>query len=300
MSAQAKVLSAWRSAAEGVRHAPFVHAVAVLTLTIALFTAGLARGVDSFVQALLGSLGGAVTVTVYLEDGLAPEKAEALRATLETRVGGRATLVSPDQALARLGRELPEVQGLLVTLEDNPLPPSVELAVPEGQRDPASLRQLAEALRKLPGVTEVEWGEEAVGRLSAIARVLRLGGAVAFVVVLLATITIVSATLQLSIYARREEIEIQKLVGATDRFVKVPFVIEGVLQGLLGGALAVAGLAALSRLAVPRLEELLAFLMAGALAPQLLTPRLVVELVLGGALLGLSGSLLAVRRFLRV
>ncbi|MCI0571690.1 MAG: permease-like cell division protein FtsX [Myxococcaceae bacterium] len=299
MSALAKAASAWRSTAEGVRHAPFVHAIAVVTLTIALFTAGLARGADALIQSLLASLGGEVRVTVYLEEGLPEEDAETLRRGLEQRVGGAATLVTPTDALERLGRELPEVRGLLVSLEDNPLPPSVELAVPEGRRTPEALRALAMEARRLPGVTDVEWGEEAVARLSAIARVLRLGGAVAFAVVLLATVTIVAATLQLSIYARREEIEIQKLVGATDRFVRVPFVLEGLLQGLLGGALASAGLLAFSRSAGPHLAQLLAFLVEGGVAPALLTPRLVMELLLGGALLGLMGSLLAVRRFLR-
>lgn len=300
MSGVAKLLSAWRSAAEGVRHAPFVHGVAVLTLTIALFSVGLARGADGLVQALLASLGGQVTVTVYVEDGLTAQEAEALRAALATRAGGSAALVSPAQALERLGRELPEVRGLLVSLEDNPLPTSVELTVPEGRRGPEALRQLAASVRELPGVADVEWGEEAVGRLSVLARLLRLGGAVAFAVVLLVTITVVSATLQLSIYARREEIEIQKLVGATDRFVRAPFVLEGVVQGVLGGVLATGGLVALARVAGPHLGPLLAFLVPGDVAPPLVTPRLLLELVAGGALLGLLGSVLAVRRFLRV
>jgi cell division transport system permease protein len=298
-SGTAKVASAWRSAAEGVRHAPFVHAVAVLTLTIVLFTAGLARGADAFLQGLLASLGGEVRVTVYLADGLPAADAEALAAALGERVGGRAALVSPAQALERLGRELPEVRGLLVSLEDNPLPASVELSVPPARRTAEALAAFAREARGLPGVADVEWGEEAVGRLSALARLLRVGAALAFAVVLLATVTVVAATLQLSIYARREEIEIQKLVGATDRFVRAPFVLEGLVQGVLGGLLAAALLALLSRAAGPSLAALLSFLMPGELAPPLLTPRLAAELVGAGALLGLFGSLLAVRRFLR-
>ncbi len=77
----------------------------------------------------------------------------------------------------------------------------------------------------------MDYGDEALERLSPIARALRLASLIAFALVFLTTVIIVSATLQLAIYARREEIEIQKLVGGTDRFVRVPFLIEGLLQG---------------------------------------------------------------------
>jgi cell division transport system permease protein len=119
-------------------------------------------------------------------------------------------------------------------------------------------------------------------------------------VVLLATVVIVSATLQLAIYARREEIEIQKLVGATDRFVKAPFLIEGFLQGLLGAVVAVVALLTFERLVGPGLVSLFAFLVGpGGMVP-LLEPGLALELLAAGCGLGLGGSFIAVGRFLRV
>jgi cell division transport system permease protein len=123
---------------------------------------------------------------------------------------------------------------------------------------------------------------------------------VAFGVVLLATVVIVSATLQLAIYARREEIEIQKLVGATDRFVKVPFLIEGFLQGLLGAVVALAGLLAFERLVGPGLASLFSFLVGPGGGVLLLEPVMVLELLVAGCALGLGGSFIAVGRFLRV
>ena len=300
MSGSAKFASAWRSATQGIRHGPFVHAVAVLTLTIALFTLGLARSGDALVQSLLDSLGGSVTVTVYLKDGTPPADIETLTGTLESQIGGTTVLVTPRAALERLARELPELSGLVESMSDNPLPASLELTMPEGQRDPEALRRLSDVLARVPAVEEVEWGEESVTRLSAMARGLRLAGLAAFLVVLLTTITVVAATLQLAIYARREEIEIQKLVGATDRFVRVPFILEGLMQGLLGGLLALGALALFARLAVPQLKSVLGFLLAQEFPVHLITPRLGVELLVGGAALGLLGSMLAVRRFLRV
>ncbi|SEM94302.1 cell division protein FtsX [Stigmatella aurantiaca] len=300
MTALAKVSYFWRSAAGGLKHSPFVHFIAITTIAIALFAAGLTRTAGHALDGLLASLGGEVEVTVYLAPELAPEQVEAMRGTLEAASGGRAVLVKPDEALDRLARELGDLGGALAQLPENPLPPSLELAVAPERRTPEGLEVLAQQVRTLPGVTGVDYGQEAVERLTAIARALRYGGVVAFAVVLFATIIIVSATLQLAIYARREEIEIQKLVGATDRFVKAPFLIEGLLQGLLGAGVALAGLWLFSQLVGPSLASLFSFLLGPASGEPLVSPGLALELVAAGGGLGLVGSFIAVGRFLRV
>jgi cell division transport system permease protein len=148
-------------------------------------------------------------------------------------------------------------------------------------------------------VTAVDWGEAAVERLSALARGLRWGGLFALAVLLAATVVVVSATLQLAIYARREEVEIQKLVGATDRFVRAPFLIEGLLQGLAGAALALVGLAAVLHWVGPQLDLLFAFLRVPSPAAALWGLRRTLELFGVGAGLGLVGSFLAVSRALQ-
>ncbi|HYO70810.1 MAG TPA: permease-like cell division protein FtsX [Archangium sp.] len=300
MSVLAKAAYFWRSAASGLRHAPFIHFVAVTTIAIAIFSAGLAQATGRMVEALIGSLGGEVQVTVYLSPELDEEGAAVLRDRMVALSGGKASLVPPRAALERLATELGDLGEALAQLPENPLPPSLELEVPPERRTPGSLKALAQQLRALPGVTGVDYGEEAVERLSAISKALRYGGWVAFAVVLLATVVIVSATLQLAIYARRGEIEIQKLVGATDRFVKAPFLIEGFLQGLLGAGVALAGLFAFERLAGPGLASLFSFLVgSGGMVP-LLEPRIALELLAAGCALGLGGSFIAVGRFLRV
>ena len=142
----------------------------------------------------------------------------------------------------------------------------------------------------MPSVTGVDYGEQAVERLSAIARAVRWAGWVAFVVLLGATLIIVSATLQLAIYARREEMEIQKLVGATDRFVKAPFLLEGGLQGLAGAALAIAGLIAFRQTLSPQLASLLTFLRLPGTAADARPWMEALELALAGAGLGWPGA----------
>jgi cell division transport system permease protein len=300
MSVLARLTYFWRSALLGMRHSPFIHLVAISTLTIALFTAGLSRGAVRVIDGLRDALGGEVEVTVYLDEALSQADGEALAEALATKTSGQARWVSPKEALERLSRELGELSDALEGLPENPLTASIELQVPPALRGPEALATLAREVRVLPGVTAVDYGEAAVARLSAISRALRLGGGVAFLVVVLATVIITSATLQLAIYARREEIEIQKLVGATNRFVKTPFLLEGMLQGVFGASLAVLALWGFSVFAGPRLEGVFAFLLAEGRGLSLLDARTVAEVFGVGIALGLCGSFVAVGRFLRV
>jgi cell division transport system permease protein len=298
LSGVAKAQTFWRSAMEGIRHQPFVHAVSTVTLAIALFSLGLARSAAHELDRLVGSLGGEVRVTVYLDPRASPESRGALAAWLRER-GMAVDEVSPRAALDRLVRELGPAAESLRGLSEEPLPPSLEVRVPERLRAPESLRALASELRGRPSVTGVDYGEQAVERLSAIARAVRWAGWVAFAVLVGATLIIVSATLQLAIYARREEVEIQKLVGATDRFVQAPFLLEGGLQGLAGAALAIAGLIAFRQTLSPQLANLLSFLRLPGAAADARPWMEALELALAGAGLGLAGSYLAVHRFLR-
>jgi cell division transport system permease protein len=300
MSALAKATYFFRSAAVGLRQSPFVHFIAVTTIAIALFSAGMARGAARVLDGLLASLGGEVEVTVYLAPELGEDEVHGLRSRVEEVSAGQVTVVPPDAALTRLRAELGDLGDALAELPENPLPATLELRVPPDQRNPAALQALARQLRALPGVAGVDYGEAAVERLTAIARALRFGSLVAFVVVLGATVIIVAATLQLAIYARRGEIEIQKLVGATDRFVKAPFLLEGLLQGLMGAGVALLGLWAFGRLLGPTLGQLFAFLLGPGVGTAWVEPRLALELVGAGCGLGLGGSFVAVGRFLRV
>lgn len=288
-----------RTALNGIVRSPFVHVIAVASLAIALVGFGLARMASAQLDRLLVALAGEVEMTVYLADGTTPEKIADLQAALSQRTGGQTRVVSPSEALGRLASELGEQGQALESLEENPLPWSVEVSLPPLAREPEQLEALAERVRSLPFVTQVDYGQEALERLTAIARALKLGSLIAFVLVFLTAVVVVSATLQLAIYSRREDIEIQKLVGATDRFVRAPFLIEGLLQGVVAAALACAALWAFAFFVGPKLAALFSFLDVGK-GRSGIDPRLVLELFSLGAGMGLLGSIVAVRRFLRV
>jgi cell division transport system permease protein len=288
------------AALAGLKQSPFVHFVAALTIAVALFSVGLARfGVDALDRAL-ASWGSEVEITVYLKDSLKPEDALALAEGVRRQDGGEVRLVSAEQALSRLRRDLGPSGDVLTNLPKNPLPASLEIRPAPQLRSASAIALLAAKWSKIEGVESVEYGREWIERLEGLGKAVRGAGALVLLIVLLAAVTVVAATLQLAIYARREEIEIQKLVGATDTFVKAPFLLEGLLQGAVGGGLACGGLWLFARYLGPHLGRAVAFAVQGIGLPALIDARTALALTGGGMVLGFVGSLLAVRRFLRV
>jgi cell division transport system permease protein len=299
VSTSARLAYFVRTAIGSMVRSPFVHVIAVAALGLSLVGFGMARIAADQLDALLASLGGEVEFTVYLATEAPDDQVGELEKALVNRTNGTIARVSPADALGRLAAQLGEQGKSLTELGDNPLPWSLELKLPPTSRDPAALKLLAEKTRALPFVTGVDYGEEALERLGVISRALRLAGLIAFALVFLTTVIVVSATLQLAIFARREEIEIQKLVGGTDRFVRMPFLIEGALQGVVSGALALGAVYGLIRWVEREGGDLVGFLMLDGHFV-VAWGRLALEQLALGVALGLTGSFIAVRRFLRV
>ena len=291
---------AWRltrRALVNLWRAPMPSLVSVLTIALALFLgAAFAYGLQA-AQGLVQSWGAQATLTLYLK----PQTADLAARTLGERVRAehpelRVLYVDQQEALQRLRAELGEQGKALDGLTYHPLPPTIELD-PRSPMPAAQVRQLAVEMARLPAVQEVDYGREWLDRLEALARAVRIAGAGALIAVLGAALLVVANTIRLAVYARRDEIEIMKLVGATDGYVRLPFLLEGGLQGLLGAGLALGGLFAVQRWLLPRAAEAFTFA-AGSAAPHLYLTEIGL-LAAAGALVGLLGSWLAVTRFLR-
>ncbi len=298
MGAVAKAEVFWRAALQGIRHQPFPHAVAVLTLAIALFALGLGRAGSGAIDHLLASLGSDVQVTVWLKSEASPAGVDALVASLRGR-GFTVQLVTPRAALERLGRELGAGADAFRGLGSDPLPPSLEVGVPPAWRDPASLRLLAQELLDRAEVTQVDWGQAAVERLGALAPGAALGWRV-----------------RLFSPARCHGGGGERHAPAGDlrpagrggnpeaggrhrplRARAIPH--RGLLQGLAGAALALLGLAVVLHVVAPQLQALFAFLQVPSASTTLWGLPRTLELLGVGAGLGLLGSFLAVSRALR-
>jgi cell division transport system permease protein len=291
---------AWRlsrRAAMNLWRAPLPSLVSVLTIGLALFLgASFVLGLFA-ARALLTSWGAQASVTLYLDKSTSDEQARGLAQSVRAENPGvEVAYVDRALALKRLKVDLGDLSGALDGLSANPLPPSLEIT-PREALPPTAVRALAVRLERLGGVQEVEYGREWLDKLEALGRGLRVFGAGALFTVLGAALLVVANTIRLAVYARRDEIEIMKLVGATDGYVRAPFLLEGALQGLLGAALALGAVIAVQHWLLPRATQAFAFA-SGMVTPHLL-PQHAAGLLGLGALVGLFGSWLAVARFLR-
>lgn len=277
------------TAVRGLRASPLTSGVAVATIAVTLLLVGAFGLVVGNMQGLLARFGEELHVVVYLDDDLAAVEQLRLAERAATVEGvERVDLVTKDEALERF-RQRTGGAALLEGLEGNPLPASLEITLLPGNRTAAGLAVVSESLDGLPGVAELAHGQEWVEGYSRAVSLAR-GAAVGLGSVLaLAALLIVANTIRLAVYSRRDEIEILWLVGASRGFVRVPFLLEGLVQGTIGGALALGLLYVAFWLLVPSFEYGLAFFLGGA-QPQFLSASAAGLLVAGGGGLGLLGS----------
>ena len=288
----------------GMGQSPLVQLLAVGTTAVCMLLLGTALLLFSNARSVARDLGVEVPVTVFMQPegpaGAGAALAERLEALPEVE---RAEAVAPEQALARLAEGLGEGprddaerehQALLAGVDASMLPDTVELRLVAGV-EPGFADALAERVRGMEGVDEVASLGPWVQQAEAMLRTLRWLALGVGLLVSLACLAIIWSTIRLAVFARRSEIEILRLVGGTSRFVRGPFVVEGVLQGVLGTALALAGLYLAFELVRPFLERGLSLMFAaGSLE---FFSLLEVGLALGlGALFGIVGARAAVAR----
>lgn len=276
---------------------PFLSLVTLSTIAISMLILGLFSLIYLNVQQSLQQMGGELQITAYLQETISPEQAKVLRSKVaDWPEVEKITYLSKEQALARFRSQLREYAGILEGLKENPLPASLELTLMPQYGRSGNIKELSTRLGRLPGVAEVQYGRKWMAKLRVFVEVMKLVGITVGGLLLIATIFVISNTIKLTFYSRREELEIMRLVGATDFFIKAPFLIEGLLHGLGGALLAAGGLSLLILFLFSHLDlPLRLAVMAGSLP----TGQLVAGFLGLGLLLGVLGSMVSLRRFLR-
>jgi cell division transport system permease protein len=290
----ARVIYFVRTSMRGIAATPGTAFVATGTIIVALVLVGAFGLVVLNMQELLLRFGDAVQVTGFLEAGLPTEERDALVARARGIEGVSGVhLVDEDEALERFRGGVGQGFALLEGLGENPLPASLELTLGEDSRTAAELARVSTELSKLSGVEDTGSGADWVeGYVRALA--LMRGLAIGLGIILaLATILIVSNTIRLAVLSRRDELEILSLVGASRAFMNTPFLIEGAVQGAVGGFAAWLVLYALFRLVLPGFEFGLELVLGGA-PPRFFGAAESAWVWAGGAGLGLLGSAIAV------
>jgi len=277
--------SLWRSR--------LVNAVSIGTIAVSLFVLGAFLTVASALSSLVTRWTETVQVIVYLDDDVEPRVLASLENRLrEDPAVGSLELVSREQALARFRSMFRDLSSLPEDLGENPFPASLELTLKPSLQAPANVERLAKAFSGVPGVREIQYDLLWIERLSTGIRLVRVVGAFLGGILVLAAVFTISNVIRLTIYAREDELDIMRLVGATRAYVKGPFVTEGVIQGGLGGLVATL----LLWTALTWLSRDLATSDVLPHATLALSPTIALALVAGGMAVGLAGSLMSLSR----
>ncbi|HEX9297133.1 MAG TPA: permease-like cell division protein FtsX [Polyangiaceae bacterium] len=235
-------------------------------------------------------------ISVYLRDGLPDEQLAALRRALEQTPGIASTRYM-SSADARRDMVDDGVSGSLAVLPVEAFPSSIELSL-ENDATEERVAALVQKLRELPSVESVETYQRWTERVSALVRGGVMASAVLALVVLAAVISVIGSTMRLALHRRRVEVEVLKLVGATDRFVRGPFLVEGAAQGALGALASLALLGVLYLIVRGKFDDDLGLLLG--VHPTFLPWEFVVGMVAAGATLGAASAFAGVRRLAAV
>jgi cell division transport system permease protein len=282
-----------REALLSFRRAPLLSTLSITTIAFSLFTLGLfglvainlreaLRGLEERVEIVAFVLRGtpAETITLASQDIAAfPEVQDV-------------AYVSEEQALARARRELVEFRDAYRDLQVNPLPASLEVRLKNGYRDAAHVERVAQRLRGFGFVNDVRFGREWVQKLDHLRNITGIVGLVIGMAFAAVAVVIIGVTIRLTLLQRAREITIMRLVGATNWFIRGPFLLEGALKGLLGGLLS---------LVLCYAGYLLFRDQSGGTFAGLIFfhPLQMLAIVIFGVLLGLGGSMVSVGRHLR-
>lgn len=282
--------------------------VAVITIYLSLLLVGVFVVSGMLVNTIVSSVEQKVNITVYLKDGAASADVTALQADFDQQhnqlVSG-ITYVSKEEALNRFKEQMKDSPEIIKQLDTNPLPASLEISL----KDPKTVKTVVGQVKADPNFAKVvghpddpekdlRYGQQIIDKLFAFTRVISMAEVVLIAMLSLVALVLIGNTIRIAIYARRREISIMRLVGASNWFIRIPFLLEGMLQAVIGALLAILTLGALQVFVMPKVEILLQFLHLG-LSPAAMV-QLAVILLFSGVAIGLIGSSISLSRYLRV
>ena len=266
------------------------------TVAVSLFIFGMFLMMVMNMNKLAENMESQVQINVYLFDKVDREQARDIEKDLKEIEGVESVgFVTKDEAMERFKDRLGDQKTLLDALDEtNPLPDSFEVTV----TNPDLVKTAAEKMEKLDGVECAKYGQDVMEHLFEITRLLRIFGFTLMLVLAFATLFIISNTIRLTVFARRKEIAIMKYVGATDWFIRWPFVMEGMVLGLFGSIIAAMVLRTAYTAMAEKVYDTLAFF--PLIPEQPFLTYITIVVVISGMVVGAIGSAVSIKKFLKV
>ena len=278
----------WRNA--------FMTFASVATMALCLTMLGMFVLMGLNLNHMANQVESTVEISIYLEDDIAADDLKNLEVELKKFPGVQEfSYLNKEKALARFRERLGDRQDLLSALGgENPIPASFQIRV----GSPEQVKPLVKATTEMKGVDDTQFGQEIVEQIFSVARWMRIISLVLVFFLGMASLIIIANTIRVAVFARRREISIMKYVGATDGFIRLPFIIEGIILGFFGSLVAT--------IVVDIIYSVISAQLAGALAFLPILPKyplllwLSIGLLLLGPIIGALGSIISIKRFLKV
>jgi len=285
----------FREALLSFRRSALMSLAAIISTTTILIIVGVFLLISINSSLFLKNLESQLEIIIYLKDDIPKTEVKALEDNLVSINGIKEIkFVSKEEAYQRLLKDLGDQRDILNAIEVNPLPASFEIKI----KDPKMIVQIANQVEKLKKVEEVEYGQGIVERLLNFTYIFRIVGILILALLVFASILIISNIIKITVYARRDEIEIMSLSGATHWFIKWPFVIESFLQGFISAILTILILYNFYFFALNKLQQAVPFLPVVWEKVELLPIGLIIIAL--GSLVGILGSMFSVGKYLNV
>jgi len=288
-----------KRALRNMRQSPVLSLASVGTVAVALALLAFFAITVLNVQQLTASWGETLTIVAYLDDVPGEQTINGWVKDIESYPEvATVTFISRKAAFERFRKRLGDDAGLVEGLGPEVLPASLEISLADDWRSEAAIATVVERLRKDQRFDDLQYGQGWLEKLEAFLLLLRVAGSALGGFLVFAALVIVANTIKLTLYARQDELEAMAMVGGTSLFIKLPYLVEGALQGLLGGVTAL-GLSFLVFQVILQRSLGSLLLITGIDTIHFLPLAWQGMLVVGGGLIGLLGSLFALRKFVR-
>jgi cell division transport system permease protein len=287
----------FKTAFSNILNNRFIHLISIGTITISIILLASFMLLSANLNNWVKKWGESLSMSVYLKDGIDEKSKKDIESAIKQVKGAEIKgFITREEAIKNLKKGLGDQAGLLEGLDDIILPSSFEIAFKNGSDIGLDPKLIKSSLEKLKGVDEVQYSQQWIDRFQGVMGMFKTAGYAIEALLCLAILFITGNTIKLTIYSRKEAIEIYKLVGATDMFVKIPFLIEGAIQGLAGGVTALLLLFLTYTAVSPKTIDVLGLPVTNI---SFLSVRDAGFIILLSLFLGFAGGFISIGRFFR-
>jgi len=288
----------YKKAVQDIRNNKFLNTVTVVTIALSILI--VSAFVLFFINAndIMNAWKKGIRIMAYLKPEVPEDKFQEIKKEIRGFYGVEdIRLISKEEALESLRDQMKRQSSILDNLAENPLPDAFEIRMIASSQSIEKVEILANQIENLTSIEDVEYGQSWLGRFTNVFNLFRFAGYAMGCLFFMAVVFIMANTIRLVLYSRREEVEIMRLVGATDHFIKAPFYIEGLILGALGGLI---GLIALFVIYVLISSNVEPDFTSGFLNIRFLSLWMSLGILLGSMLVGWLGCYLSLKQFFKV